>query len=172
MLKSYYPLLLFGLFFLVSFGADYQPGKDVAFNLLGFLKGMNRVLPCAFILIGLFEVWVKRETVEKHLGGGSGWKGYLWGIILAGTTVGGMYVALPVAYSLYRKGAGLEVIFTYLGASALVRVPMTIFEASFVGIKFSLIRLGVSLPLVIISACFLGRYLKARGYRLPAREER
>ncbi len=39
--------------------------------------------------MGLFEVWVKRETVEKHLGEGSGFKGHLWAIVLASTMGGG-----------------------------------------------------------------------------------
>ena len=59
---------------------------------------------------------------------------------LAGTTVGGLYVAFPVASTLYRKGAKLSIIFTYIGASAVCRVPMMFFEASFLGIKFTLVR--------------------------------
>jgi len=85
---------------------------------------------------------------------------------LAGTTVGGLYVAFPVAYSLYGKGADLGVIFTYIAASAICRIPMTIFEASFLGIKFSIIRLFVSIPLVILSSMLLGRYLTKRGYAI------
>ena len=127
---------------------------------------MLKILPCAFILIGLFEIWVKKETVEKHFGKESGIRGYIWAVLLASTTVGGLYVAFPVAYSLYNKGAKLSVIFTYIGASAICRVPMTIFEASFMGIKFSAIRLLVSLPLVIISSILLGDYLEKRDYKI------
>jgi len=43
---------------------------------------------------------------------------------------------------------------------------MTIFEASFMGIKFSAIRLLVSLPLVIISSILLGDYLEKRNYKI------
>ena len=127
---------------------------------------MLKILPCAFILIGLFEVWVKRKTVETHLGEESGIRGYLWAVLLAGTTVGGLYVAFPIAYSLYGKGAKLSIIFTYIGASAICRVPMTIFEASFMGIKFSIIRLFVSIPLVIVGSMLLGNYLTTRKYKI------
>ena len=89
-------------------------------------------------------------------------------MLLAGTTVGGLYVAFPVAYSLYSKGAKLSVIFTYLGAAAICRVPMAIFEASFMGIKFTRIRLLVSLPLVIVASMLLGNYLTKRNYKLMA----
>ena len=127
---------------------------------------MLKILPPAFILIGLFEIWVKRETVEKHFGEASGIKGYILAILLASTTVGGLYVAFPVAYSLNSKGAKLSVIFTYIGASAICRIPMTIFEASFLGIKFTSIRLIVSISLVIITSIFLSNYLTKKGYNI------
>ena len=154
------------LFLIWSFVFGFTPGKEIGYNFISFSMDLLKILPCAFILIGLFEVWVKRGTVEKHLGDESGVRGYVWAVLLAGTTVGGLYVAFPVAYTLYRKGAKLAVIFTYIGASAVCRVPMTIFEASFMGIKFTIIRLIVSLPLVIAASILLGKYLRKRRYRI------
>jgi len=154
------------VFILFSYIIGFDPGRQIGKNLITFSRDMLKVLPCAFILIGLFEVWVKKETVEKHFGEESGIKGHIWGLLLAGTTVGGLYVAFPVAYSLFSKGAKLSVIFTYIGASAICRIPMTIFEASFLGIKFTAIRLFVSLPLVIISSVLLGNYLNKRNYKI------
>ncbi|MFC2072127.1 permease [Chloroflexota bacterium] len=154
------------LFIVTSFMFGFDPGKQIGHNFASFSVEMLKILPCAFILIGLFEVWVKRETVEKHFGEESGIKGYIWAVLLAGTTVGGLYVAFPVAYSLYSKGAKLSVIFTYIGASAICRIPMAIFEASFLGIKFTAIRLLVSLPLVVIASILLGDYLTKRNYKI------
>ena len=154
------------VFIILSFLFGYGNGKVIGNNFINFTIDMLRVLPCAFILIGLFEVWVKKETIEKHLGKESGFMCYVWAILLAGTTVGGLYVSFPVAYSLHNKGAKLSFIFTYIGASAICRIPMTIFEASFMGIKFTIIRLFVSLPLVIISSIILAKYLENKGYRI------
>lgn len=159
-------LICYIAFLVISLLLGFSPGKEIAQNFALFSIDMLKILPGAFILIGLFEVWVKRETVEKHLGEGSGIRGYVWSILLAGTTVGGLYVAFPVACSIYSKGAKLSVIFTYIGASAICRVPMTIYEASFLGIKFSALRLLVSLPLVIIASMVLGGYLRKRNYQL------
>jgi len=75
-------------------------------------------------------------------------------------------VAFPVAYCLYSKRAKLSAIFTYIAASAICRVPMVIFEASFLGMKFTTIRLMVSLPLVIVSSLLLGDYLANRNYKI------
>ncbi len=157
---------IYFVFIISSFMIGFEPGKQIGHNFTSFSIEMLKLLPCAFILIGLFEVWVKKESVEKHLGKNSGAIGYMWVILLAGTTVGGLYVAFPVAYSLFKKGAKLSVIFTYIGASAICRIPMTIFESSFMGIKFSLIRLIVSIPLVILISVLLGNYLEKRNYRI------
>ena len=157
-------IIVYFLFLIISLFFGFTPGKEIGRNFLSFSIDMLKVLPFAFILIGLCEVWVKKETVEKHLGVESGVNGYFWVTLLAGTMVGGLYVALPIAHALYNKGAKLSVIFTFLGASAITRVPMTVFEASFMGVKFTAIRLLVSLPLVIISSIALGGYLAKRKY--------
>ncbi len=164
-------IVLYFIFIVASFVMNFQPGKQIGLNFTTFAIEMLKILPCAFILIGLFEVWVKKEKVEKHLGEGSGMMSYFWVILLAGTTVGGLYVAFPVAYTLFKKGAKLSVIFTYLGASGICRIPMTIFEASFMGIKFSIIRLLVSIPLVIFSSILLGNYLEKRNYKIRTKGE-
>ncbi|MDZ7859516.1 MAG: permease [Candidatus Krumholzibacteriota bacterium] len=143
-------------------------GKAMYVNFTAFAFDMLKIVPCAFILIGLFEIWVKRSTVERHLGHDSGVKRYIWAIMLAWTSVGGLYMAFPIAYSLYKKGAEPSMILTYVGASGIFRLPMTIFEASFLGLKFTLVRLAISLPLTILVSVLLGRYMKR--HNIPVRE--
>jgi uncharacterized membrane protein YraQ (UPF0718 family) len=159
-------LAFYAGFVIFSWIYGFDPGKRISINFLSFGLVMLKFLPCAFVLIGLFEVWVKKQSVEKYLGSRSGPLGYILAIILASTSVGGLYVAFPVAYSLYSKGAKLSIIFTYLGASAVCRIPMIIFEVSFMGIRYSAIRILVSLPLVIICAVFFDHYLSRRNFKI------
>jgi len=159
-------LSFYAIFIALSWIFDFGSGREISRNFASFSLDMLKILPCAFILMGLFEIWVKKETIEKHFGEKSGVKGYVWGILLASTTVGGLYLAFPIAYTLYSKGAKLSVIFTYIGASAICRVPLTIFEASFLGVKFTAIRLLVSIPLVVITSILLGNYLTRRNYKI------
>jgi len=161
-----YGLVVLANFIILSYIADFATGKEVAQNLWHFIFSMIKIFPCAFILIGLFEVWIKKETVEKHLGHGSSPVSYVWALVLAATTVGGLFVGFPVAYTLFKKGARLSVIFTYIGAAAVCRVPMTIFEASYMGIKFSIIRFTVSLPLIVLTSILLERILKNVNYEI------
>ena len=156
----------FGLFVACSFAGEFATGRQIGHAFASTLLEMLKILPCAFVLIALFDVWVKRETVERHFGKGSGVRGYVWGIVLAGMSVGGMYVAFPVAYSLFRKGAKLSVIFAYVGFAGVCRIPMTMFEASFMGGLFTAVRLSVSIPLVIVAALIMGRILERRGYQV------
>ncbi|MEA2081641.1 MAG: permease [Elusimicrobiota bacterium] len=158
--------LLYAAFIFLSSIFGFNPGKQIGHNFIIFFLEMLKLLPCIFILIGLFEVWVKKEVITKHLGKGSGILSYVWAILLAGPIAGGLLPAFPIAYSLFQKGARLNVIFTFIGAAAVCRIPMTLFEASFMGIKFSLIRLIVSIPLVILSSIWLGNYLEKRNYRI------
>lgn len=159
-------LIAYLVFLGISFSLGFEPGKRIGVSFFSFFGTMVKLLPFAFVLIGLFEVWVKREIVEKHLGEESGWKGYFWAILLAGTVVGPLYISLPIAYSLHKKGAKLGVLFTYISGSAICRVPMATFEASFLGFKFTAIRLLVSLPLVVITSMLLGKYLSKINYKM------
>lgn len=159
----------FAVFYVFSVYSGYEPGLKSGANLFSFMKTMAGILPPAFLLVGLFNAWVRREEVEKHLGQGSGIKGYLWAILLAGTMVGGIFVALPLCHVLQKKGASLGVVFTFLNASAICRVPMTIFEASFLGVEFTVIRFAVSIPLIILTALMMARWLGG-GYMISGGE--
>jgi len=162
----YFIIAVYFIFILYSIILGISSGIEIGNNLLSFLTYMIKILPCAFILIGLFEVCVPREKVEKHLGLEGGIRGYIWAIILAGTMAGGLLVALPVSSALYRKGARLSVIFTFISASAIVRIPMTLFEASFLGVEFTVIRWFISIPLIIIFSIFLESFLIKQNYSI------
>jgi uncharacterized membrane protein YraQ (UPF0718 family) len=159
-------LIIFLFFISSSFILSYKPGQAIGLNFLIFLKSMLGVLPAVFILIGLFEVWVPKEIIEKNMGISSGIRGYLWGMLLAGLTVGGLYVAFPIAHSLFQKNAKLSVIFFYVSASAVCRIPMSLFEASFLGIRFTIIRILIAIPIIMLSSLFLGKYLEKRKYQI------
>ncbi len=166
MIKKYGLMVLFIIFLLIAKPMGLASGREIFNNFESFSITMLKFIPLTFILIGIFEVWVNQETIEKHLGENSKAIAYLWAILLAGTTVGGIYVALPVSKSIYNKGAKLSIVFTYLGAAAVARIPMTLFEMSFLGIAFTLIRLSVSIPLIIFSSILLEKYYKKSNLKI------
>lgn len=156
--KTNISIIVFSIFVAISLIFNYKAGLSIGINFLSFIQHMGLMLPPVFILLSLFEVWVKKETVEKHLGDNSGAKSYFYMIILASTMVGGIIVSLPVAITLASKGAKSSYIYTFIFASSICRIPMTFFESSFMGIKFSIIRLIVSIPLVIILSMMIEKF--------------
>ena len=161
-------IVLFLIFIMVSYEIGFEKGKETGKAFFDVLMEMLKILPCAFVLIGLFEVWVDKETIIKHLGDSSGAKGYFWVMLLAGFSIGGLYVAFPLAETLHKKGASLKVVFAYLGFAGIFRIPMTIFELSFLGIPFTLVRLLVTAPLFLVTGIVMGTILKKSGFEIRA----
>lgn len=165
--RNFLVFFTFLAFIGVSYLINFELGQNVGRNFYIFAKDMVLILPPAFVLIGLFDVWVKREHIEKSFGNKSGLIKYVYAILLAATTVGGTFVAFPVANSLYHKGAGYDSIVTYVTAASLFMIPMSVMEASILGIEFTLLRLGLSIPLIILMANILNYYFKKIEYKFP-----
>ena len=163
--------VLFLIFIGISLFIKFQPGITIGQNFWKFSFQMLMVLPPIFILIGLFDIWVKRETIEKHLGQNAGFLSYVWVFVLAAPMAGGLLPSFPIAYSLYKKGARLTIVLAFLGAVGVGRVPMILFESTFLGWNFSVIRILSSIPLVIIASLLLGKILDENGYKLPDRKK-
>ncbi|MBN1232966.1 MAG: permease [Candidatus Coatesbacteria bacterium] len=148
------------LFITLSYIINFTPGKKIAVNFWEYMLSMALILPPVIVVTKLFEVWVKKETVMKHLGEESGIKGYFWVILLSSTIVGGLAVSLPVAVTLHKKGASMPVVLTFIGTSCVCRIPMTIFEATYLGIEFTVIRWLISIPLIILSSIIVSKFMK------------
>jgi len=126
-------------------------------NYLGFLKEMLCVLPMMFLLIGVFDVWVPRDVVERHVGERAGPIAVLWMILLAMLQAGPLYGAFPVAAALSKKGCAARYVFIYLGAFSVMKLPMLSFEVTFLGWRFSMVRLMFTLPVFIAIGYIMGR---------------
>jgi uncharacterized membrane protein YraQ (UPF0718 family) len=152
---------------MISYALSFQSGKAIfENNVLLFLKEMIVFLPFMFILIGLADVWISKEKVEKHIGANSGIKGTIYVILLSMIQAGPLYGAFPVTCLLWKKGASIRNIFIYLGAFSTLKIPMLMFEIGFLGLKFSLLRTLVTLPIVILTALVMEKYLKNKNFRV------
>ena len=165
-MKNYIFTSIFLLFIIFSLSSNFIPGINVYKNFWIFFKEMITYLPFMFILIGLFDVWVPKETVEKHIGKESGIKGVLWVMLLAMLQAGPLYGAFPVAYLLWRKGCSIRNVFIYLGAFSTLKIPMLTFEIGFLGLKFSLLRTIITLPVFILLAQIMEVYLRGKNFEI------
>lgn len=124
------------------------------------LLEMIQVLPPVFILLGLLDVWVKRETMVKMMGKDSGITGILLAFFLGSAAAGPLYAAFPVALTLLKKGSSFRNVLILIGAWSTTKIPLLIFEASSMGLNFTLIRFGLNifgiLGIALISEIVLG----------------
>jgi uncharacterized membrane protein YraQ (UPF0718 family) len=155
------------VFTAASFMLNIPAGKEIfRKNFLFFLKEMMLFLPFMFILIGLADVWISKETVAKHIGEGSSIKGSVFVILLSMLQAGPLYSAFPVAYLLWKKGTSIRNIFIYIGALSTLKLPLLTFEIGFLGLKFSILRSLITLPVIILIALIMERYLKNKNFQI------
>ena len=114
-------------------------------------------IPPIFILLGLLDVWVEREKLMPHMGPDSGFKGGALAFLMGSAAAGPLYIAFPIAGVLMKKGASLVNIFIFIGAWSTTKLPMLLFEASSIGLKFTLIRLAVNSVGILVIARILDK---------------
>ncbi|MGE4506956.1 MAG: permease, partial [Desulfovibrionaceae bacterium] len=132
-----------------------QAGRNAA----GFLWEVLGILPAVMVIVGLIDVWLPRRAVERNIGPGAGLRGSLLALMLGVAAAGPIYAAFPLAVSLQAKGARTAHVVTLLGAWATIKVPMLLMEASFVGLRFALLRLALTLPCVLAMGWIMERAL-------------
>ncbi len=164
--SEYSLIILFGIILAVSYLLKMPVALGIADNFWLFFVDMIIFLPFIFILIGLIDVWIPREKIENHIGNGSGLKGSFLIILFAMLQAGPLYGAFPISYLLWKKGCSIRNIFIYLGAFSTIKLPMLVFEVSFLGLNFSLIRSIITLPVFILIAWLMELYLKDKNFEI------
>ncbi len=143
--------------FLMALLFAWNGGKGLeAVKITGFaLQEMLSILPPIFILLGLLDVWISRETMIKLMGKESGVKGILLAFFFGSATVGPLYGAFPVAAVFMKKGVKFSNIMIFIGAWSTTKIPMFLFEMSSMGAPFAVTRLLVNIPGIMIMAWIL-----------------
>lgn len=124
-------------------------------SLLDQVKTTLLIIPPIFLLLGLLDVWVPRETMMKFMGPGSGIKGPVLGFLLGSAAAGPLYGAFPVAAVLMKKGASFTNILIFIGAWSTTKIPMLLFEMKALGYRFALARLAIDLVGIVFIALAL-----------------
>ena len=112
---------------------------------LDYLKEMIFIMPPVFILMGLMEIWLPKDKIQKWLGSGSGVKGAALSVALGTLPTGPIYVAFPMTASLLRKGASVRNMVIFLGSWAALKIPQLMVEIKFLGVSFAALRFVLTL---------------------------
>lgn len=125
------------------------------------LKDLLAIMPPIFLLMGLLDVWVDRETMIKFMGKDSGIKGMIITFLLGSFAAGPMYVSFPFAAILMKKGSKFFNVLIFVGAWSATKIPISLFEASVMGWKFMLTRYAVDIPVIILIAYITDKIISA-----------
>jgi uncharacterized membrane protein YraQ (UPF0718 family) len=136
-------------------------------NALRFLWEVLLIVPLVMVLIALFDAWVPRKLVEEHIGPASGIRGAALAILLGTAAAGPLYAAFPIAVSLQRKGARLANLVIFLGTWATIKIPMLLLESRFVGLRFALVRLALTVPGVLAMGFLMERLMPSSASPRP-----
>lgn len=148
-------VIIMSIIFLIDFNVSKK-----ALSIVGYsFKEMLLVIPPIFVLLGLLDIWVPRETMIKYMGEGSGIKGVALAIILGSAAAGPLYGAFPIAAIFMKKGVKFSNILIFIGAWSTTKIPMFLFELSSLGTKFAITRLLIDIPGIIIIAYILLRFV-------------
>jgi uncharacterized membrane protein YraQ (UPF0718 family) len=123
------------------------------------LRGMIAVIPPIFLLIGLFDVWVPKETIIKLMGDKSGLLGVSLAFALGSFSAGPLYAAFPGAEVLLDKGSKFSNTMIFIGAWSTTKIPMLLFEASSMGWQFMLCRLIINLLGILMIAYLIEKMI-------------
>lgn len=132
-------------------------GKEAALGSFDNFLEMLGIIPPIFLLLGLMDVWVPKETIIKYMGRDSGLKGGILAFILGSFTSGPLYASFPVAAVFMKKGVSLLNIFIFVGAWSTTKIPMLLFEITQLGSRFALIRAGLNLIAIILLAVIMDK---------------
>lgn len=153
---KYALLSLFVLYFiyLVNEHLGAKIFQSSKYNLFQMLS----VLPPIMILLGLMDVWIPKESMIKYMGEKSGVIGVFLSIFIASLAAGPMYAAFPFASVLLKKGVKFSNIIIFMNAWCVTKFSTLLFEVNALGYKFTLVRLLIDIPGVIIIG-YLVEYL-------------
>ena len=118
----------------------------------GNFREMFIIIPPIFILLGLLDTWVQKDTMIKLMGESSGLLGATVAFLLGSIAAGPLYAAFPIAKDLLKKGSKFTNVLIFIGAWSSTKIPLLLFEASAMGWRFMTIRFIIdTLVIVLIS---------------------
>jgi uncharacterized membrane protein YraQ (UPF0718 family) len=137
--------------------------RSIAFEAMSisweaFLE-MAFIVPPIFILLGLLDIWVPRQTMVKYMGEDAGFKGIVLAFVIGSAAAGPLYGAFPVAAIFMKKGVKFSNVLIFIGAWSTTKIPMFLFELSSLGARFAVTRLLVDIPGIIIMSYVLTRMI-------------
>ncbi|MDL2238398.1 permease [Christensenellaceae bacterium OttesenSCG-928-K19] len=156
--------------YIVMFIVRPDMGVESIKNSGYYIKEMLLIMPVIFILTALLDLWLPKEKVIRYLGKDSKAKGIAFSFILGSISAGPVYAAFPMCVMLHKKGASIRNIVIILSSWAVIKIPMLVNEAKFLGLKFMAIRWILTVIAIIIFSWITAKIVKDKDLptQIPA----
>jgi len=149
--KNKFLMLSVFLLIVISFidlSLTYQALENATYQIISMLI----IVPPIFLMIGLFDVWIPRETIIKLMGEHSGYKGMALAFFLGGFSAGPTVAAFPIAMIMLKKGAKYSNVLFFLMVWSSLKLPILFYQVTTIGLSLSVIINSVMIFVFIVSA--------------------
>ena len=153
-------LSIVALAYIIMFIAKPAMGIESVKSSGYYIKEMLMIMPVIFILTALLDMWVPKEKILRYLGKEAKAKGILLAFVVGSISAGPVYAAFPMCVMLHKKGASIRNIVIILSSWAVIKVPMLLNEAKFLGLKFMALRWVLTVIAIIIFSWLTAKIIK------------
>ncbi len=155
-------LKIFSIIFLFVLAISFLPAlKPLNESLLWYVKLIWWAVLLGLLIGGLIDYFVPEEFIFKYMGQKK--KRSIFYAVLAGFLMSACsHGILAISMQLYKKGAGIPAVITFLLASPWANLPITILLFSFFGVKALFFVLAAMFIAVITGFIYMG--LEKRGW--------
>lgn len=156
--KTHKFLLFTLMLFIVITIVDIRLTYTALDNTWSYVLDMLIIVPPIFLLIGLFDVWVDRQTVIRHMGEESGVKGMALAFFLGAFSAGPTIAAFPLAMIMLKKGARYSNVLFFLMVWSSLKIPVVFYQFTQLGFTFAM-TINVVMFIVFILGALLSNAL-------------
>ncbi len=153
-----YAFLFAGLAF--SLSRDRGKTKKALFVGSRILIKMAPSLLLIIGLVGLLLGFVPPQTIKQYLGADAGFQGTLLAAVTGAITLIPNIISIPLASSLLRSGATVATIATFITTLTMVGTLTAPIEIRELGLKYTLLRNGLSFVFALCIGLLMGVILK------------
>jgi uncharacterized membrane protein YraQ (UPF0718 family) len=153
-----------GIIYLIGVALAYaffwrrSPGR-ASKALAGGSKSFTGMLPtfiAVFGLVGLFETFIPPALIERLMGSSSGALSLLVGTALGTVATGPPAGAYPIAATLLKGGAWAPAVAAFIVSWILVGFVSLPMESRVFGVKFAVLRNGISILASMVIGVLMG----------------
>ncbi|BEP29649.1 permease [Helicovermis profundi] len=136
--------------FILSWFINKEKTKKAGFVFLKIAISVLPVILFIFVLMGLVQVFLPKDTIALFLGGSSGVFSIFLGELLGSVSLIQPGAVFPFAGYLHDNGANFGAIYTFVMAAILIGFVTIPLEIKMFGKRFTFVRNGLSFLAVFI----------------------